>query len=240
MGVKTALKKGISLTFNQKKAMYTLMTRYYDNLSFDKFIYDFEEKDDVIILVDEGEIYGFTTIELKEMIIDGKSIIGVFSGNTIVDNEYAFQSELQKGFTRYIENMINKEKHREIYWFLICKGYKTYRYLSVYFNDYYPNKDKPTPIFEQKVMDRYAEDKYGKAYDKTTGVIKNTGINDFLKEGVATIDKRVKKNKVNVYFEKVNHNHFRGDELVCLAKFSDENLKRAFYRATRGSQYESI
>ncbi len=162
--------------------------------------------------------------------VDGKDVLGVFSGNTIVDRDYSFQLELQRGFARFIKALMAEEKDREIYWFLICKGFKTYRYLSMYFNEYYPNHRKDTPPFEKRIMDTYASAKYGDLYDRESGIVINDGYNDYLKEGVAPIDEKARKNKEVIFFEKSNPGHRRGDELVCLAKFDEGNLKSGFQR----------
>lgn len=224
--------KAKHLIDEQKTNMYSLMSKYYENLTYKKFREDFENKEDVILLMDSENIYGFTTIEHIPMTIEGREIIGIFSGNTIVDQTYPIGLELQQGFCKYISRLIEIEK-REVYWFLICKGYKTYRYMSIYFEEYYPSMKRNTPVYEQAIIDGYAILKYGQNYNSSTGIISNTGFNDYLKEGVAPINEKVKKNPVNIFFEMKNPKHSTGDELVCLARFSKENLKRAFFRVIR-------
>lgn len=229
MGYKSCTINTTSLTTAQKTNMYQLMGNYYENLSQDKFLEDLKTKEKIILLMDGSYIYGFTTIELMRLTIDGTEILGVFSGNTIVDQTYPLGIQLQQTFIKYIYGLMQIEE-RPLYWLLICKGYMTYKYMSMYFNDYYPMRGRQTPYFEKKIMDSYAVAKYGKAYDPSLGVVANTGFNDFLREGVAPIDDRMRQNPIVSFFESVNPGHQLGDELVCTARFSEANLKKAFFR----------
>ncbi|MCF8018011.1 MAG: hypothetical protein K9L62_01305 [Vallitaleaceae bacterium] len=212
--------------------MFELMNQYYDNVKYDKFLIDLNKKHHVILLWDEDEIYGFSTLELMPFVVNDREIIGIFSGDTIVDKYRPIGLGLQMGFSTFIYQLLETET-REIYWFLICKGYKTYRYMSIYFNDYYPNHASNTPEFEQAIMHSYATIKYGDAYIKETGIIMNNGENDYLKDGVAPVDKKAMLNPVNRFFIEKNPGHEKGDELVCLARFSRENLKDAFFRVIK-------
>lgn len=214
-------------------AMFQLMNQYYDNIKYDKFVQDLKCKDQLIMLWDEDEIYGFSTIEMMPLKINEKEIVGIFSGDTIVDQKRPMGLGLQEGFSTFIYHLLETEE-REIYWFLICKGYKTYRYMSIYFHDYYPNKSVDTPPYEQEIMDTYAIKKYGETYIKETGIIVNMGDNDFLKDGVAPVNEKAKLNRVNRFFIDKNPGHEKGDELVCLARFSHDNLKDAFFRVIKG------
>ena len=214
------------------QVMFNLMHQYYENFRYDKFVEDLNKKDKVILLWDGDGICGFTTLELMPIEVEQKEIIGVFSGDTIVDQSKPVGLGLQKGFSTFIYQLLQTEE-REIYWFLICKGYKTYRYMSIYFNAYYPNPASETPEFEQKIMHSYAMKKYGHAYNKTSGIIINQGKNDYLKAGVAPVDEKAMLNPVTRFFIEKNPGHERGDELVCLARFSQENLKEAFFRVIK-------
>jgi len=214
------------------RAMFDLMNQYYDNVKYDKFLHDLNQKDHVILLWDGDAIYGFSTLELMPLVVNDKEIIGVFSGDTIVDKCRPVGLGLQKGFSTFIYQLLEKED-REVYWFLICKGYKTYRYMSIYFHDYYPNQSSDTPDYEQEIMHKYAIKKYDHAYIRESGIIINRGDNDYLKDGVAPADEKAMLNPVNRFFIEKNPGHEKGDELVCLARFSQDNLKDAFSRVIK-------
>lgn len=232
MGLDIKYVKPHLLSIDEKQTMFELMKKYYENMTYSKFDDDFKSKDDVILLMDKQKICGFTTIELMPLTIENKPVLGVFSGNTIVDQTYPIGLELQHGFVGYIHDLMTQVKDQEIYWFLICKGYKTYRYLSIYFDTFYPNPKGSTPAFEKEIMDTYARAKYQDAYNPKTGIIKNSGFNDYLKSDVAPMNEKARRKPAARFFEEKNPGHIQGDELVCLARFSQSNLKKAFFRIT--------
>lgn len=230
--MKIIYEKVIHLPKEIIEEMYALMERYYDNLSKEQFESDLKKKEDVILLMIEDCVRGFTTIEHVVLDVDGKSVFGVFSGNTIMDLSIPPTLNLQEGFIGYIEKL-KFEKKQTIYWFLICKGYKTYRYLDIYFKDYYPNYRYESPEFEKKIMDAYSMKKYPQDYIPKTGIIKNNVNMDYLREDVAPITDRVLKKPEVAFFLKMNPGHVSGDELVCLASFDKENLRSGYFRSLR-------
>lgn len=211
--------------------MYEIMEKHYDNIKYEKFKNDLLDKDIIFLLNDEKNILkGFTTLEFMELNIDNVNIKGIFSGDTIVDKDVGFELELQKMWVKFIYNHLKENENIKLYWFLICKGYKTYSFLPLYFKNYYPNHEIETPIFEQKIMDEYAFIKYGEKYNKETGIIYNDGSNDYLKNNVAPVTERKLKKPIVKYFVNKNPGHENGDELVCLAEFKHSNLKKVFER----------
>ena len=108
--------------------MYNLFSTYYENTEKEKFLKDLINKDKVILLRDKKEknIRGFSTVKFIEKNIDGKSVFGLFSGDTVIDANYWGQTALTMEFFKV--QMYFKAKHpfSEFYWFLISKGFKTY------------------------------------------------------------------------------------------------------------------
>ena len=56
------------------------------------------------------------------------------------------------------------------------------------------------------------------------GIVKNDGTNDFLRENVVVLSEKQLKNKNIQFFLEKNPNYQKGDELVCLAEISFDNL----------------
>jgi hypothetical protein len=224
----------LNLSDFEKSQMFKIMENHYENMIFEKFLKDLSEKDKIFILIDEKEnIKGFTTIKFMDFNIENKKIKGVFSGDTIVDKDVGFEIQLQKMWVNFIFKYLKANPQESLYWFLICKGYRTYGFLPMYFKKYYPNYEYNTPAFEKSIMDNYAFLKYGKNYDKTTGIIYNDGSNDYLKDDVAPVTERKLKNPVVKFFVEKNPGYVNGDELVCLAQFSFSNFKDVFERMLR-------
>jgi hypothetical protein len=221
-----------SLISSQIEEMYKLMTSYYDNVDKSNFERDLSEKRDVILLNDsvKGEIKGFSTLTLLEQNVNYIPITALFSGDTIIDKEYWGENELPKWWGRYAFSLIEEIPGREIYWFLMSKGYKTYRFLPVFFNEFYPRKNVKFPEKEKKILDAFAYSKFPDHYNPTTGIISFKGKKDHLKQGVADIDESRMKNSDIQYFVERNPHWQQGDELACLVKLTKDNFNRMAHR----------
>lgn len=225
MGLKSELLSINAITRLERDGMFQLMDEYYDHIGHESFENDLMEKDSALVLRDkEGILQGFTTIKVFGLNIDGLPVRLVFSGDTIINKHHWGSLELHRSWIRTVYSMVGGDKG-EAYWLLMSKGYKTYRFLPVYFHDFYPRHNKETPVFEKKIIDAFGEFRQPGHYDPATGVIYLNGEKDFLKKGVADItDKHLKDPHIR-FFVKMNPGYLKGDELVCLTKLSAENMK---------------
>jgi hypothetical protein len=217
------------------KAMFMLMDTYYDKMTYSNFISDLNEKEHCILLIDEsGRIQGFSTQKFISFPLNSKEIHGVFSGDTIIHKDYWGSFELYRvfaqSFIKYSEQFTN------FYWFLISKGYKTYRMLPLFFKTFYPNYLEQTPVYEKKVMDAFGHFKYPGEYNKKTGIIEYPGEKVKLKQGVADVTLKQLKDKNIQFFINANPDYMMGNDLVCLARLEQDNLKPAARRLFMGEQ----
>ena len=226
------------LNDKDKETMYNLMNAFYDDVMPEVFAKDLGEKDYCILLLDEGgAIKGFSTQKIMELEVHGQSVFGVFSGDTIIHRDYWGSSELFKIFARYFINY--GKQYQTFYWFLISKGYKTYKMLPLFFDHFYPNYKAKTPGFEQAIIDAFGGNKYPGEYDEKTGVICYQGVKDKLKAGVADITGKRLKDKHIQFFIQENPDYFKGNDLVCLARLDEENLKKSVKRMLLGKSKDA-
>lgn len=206
-------------------AMYSLMSEFYDNTDEHVFRRDFFDKDYCLVLYsEEGKTVGFTTQKVMELDVDGRKIHGIFSGDTIIHKDYWGDIELFRVWARFWFEFA--EKYDEFYWFLICKGYKTYRMLPLFWTEFYPSYRCETPAFEQKIIDAYAAEIYPDEYNSDSGVIEYKGTKDKLKTGVADVGDHEMKNKDIAFFCKANPDYIKGNDIACLAKIDKAMLKK--------------
>ncbi|MDO8509300.1 MAG: hypothetical protein Q7S27_06495 [Nanoarchaeota archaeon] len=222
-----------NLASEQIEDMYHLMSSYYEKVDETNFRKDLSEKRDVILLRDsvQGQIKGFSTLMLLEQTVDDVPITALFSGDTIIDKEYWGENELPKWWGRYSFSLIDEMPDKEIYWFLMSKGYKTYRFLPVFFNEFYPRRDVEFPTREKKILDAFAYSKFPNHYNPISGIISFNGEKDCLKKGVADIDESRMKNPDIRYFVERNPHWQEGDELACLVRLTKDNFNRMGHRA---------
>ena len=202
--------------------MYNVFEKYYGEVSKEVFTSDLLKKNHVIILIDKMDhtIKGFSTILDYHFELAGKKVKGVFSGDTIIEKEYWGGSALQMAFIGYMFKEKLKKPLTPLYWFLISKGYKTYLLMANNFINHYPRFESETPREHKSIMDKFASDMYGNAYDANDGLIKFPGVHDHLKNNVAPITEEMKMNNERIgFFAKSNSSWETGSELVCLAEF---------------------
>jgi hypothetical protein len=126
--------------------------------------------------------------------------------------------------------LIDDYPDQELYWFLISQGYKTYRLLPLFFHEFYPRHDTPTPGPLKDILDVFAAVGYSNDYDAVTGVIRATPQQYCLRPGVAKVTVERLRDAHVSFFYASNPGHSRGDELCCLAPLTRANFRPAAYR----------
>jgi hypothetical protein len=205
------------------------MNQYFAELDRDRFEKDLAAKDDVVLIRAAGELVGFSTMQLSKEQINGSAVLVLFSGDTIIDSRYWNTHELQRCFVERATRAM-RESDLPLYWFLICGGYRTYRYLPIFFREFWPRYDRAIPEDCQALIDTLARRRFGDAYQN--GVI--TEGNGFLREDVSPIEEKQLRNPHVAFFDEVNPDHVRGHELVCLTLFDTSNMTRALVKLHQG------
>ena len=223
--MKGTVVKITDLTADEIDAMFALMDEFYENMDRAVFERDLFAKDYCIILRnDEERIVGFTTQKVMTVNVDGKEIHGMFSGDTIIHKDYWGDTELFRVWAQFWFPFA--EQYDEFYWFLICKGYKTYRILPLFWREFYPSCKAAIPEYEKKIIDAYASLLYPDEYDPATGVIGYKHVKDKLRAGVADIDEHRMKNRDIAFFDAANPSHADGNDLACLARIDRSLLRK--------------
>ncbi|MBM3253874.1 MAG: hypothetical protein FJZ16_06465 [Candidatus Omnitrophica bacterium] len=205
--------------------MLSLMSDYYENVSEEQFLTDLEKKDCVIVIKEEGFLYGFSTQVLLRRTIEGQNIRILFSGDTVIDKKHRNSFVLPLAWGKMMLSILKDQSDIPLYWLLTTKGYKTYRYLPVFFNDYFPSPTRKLTDFEANILSHVGKELFNGKFDGNHWIIHAKDKDQRLRPGVADITE-AKRNKEEIaYFEKMNPNHPSGDELVCLAQFKEQNLK---------------
>ncbi|MGH9661615.1 MAG: hypothetical protein ACRD96_23910, partial [Bryobacteraceae bacterium] len=223
-----------SLAESDIAAMWALYETYFEASSERIFREDLEGKDAVVCLLDEaGRLRGFSTLAVLEF-PRGRAI---FSGDTIVDHRHWGEQTLPVAWCRHAGAIKAERPDEPLYWLLISKGYRTYRYLPLFSRVYYPSWNRPTPPDAQELIDQIARRKFGAAYDARAGVVRFAEPRGQLRGEWADVrPEMLRKPEVRFFVER-NPGYRRGDELVCLTELSAANMRsyagRAFTEALR-------
>ena len=215
-----------NLTASRKDQMFELMSASFEGLDYETFSRDLKEKDWVILLTNSaGRIVGFSTQMLTSAEVDGARVRAVFSGDTIVDRNYWGQTELIRIWGRFALRLIDRYEGDPLYWFLICMGYRTYRFLPVFFHEYYPRPGAEIPERTRVVLETLAGAKFGDHFDREAGIIRRGRASTRLRPGVGEVDTARERNPHIRFFVSRNPDHVEGEELACIAPLTRENLK---------------
>jgi hypothetical protein len=232
MKLKGRLVPAADVSRAQRDVMFALMDRHYENVDPAAFAADLAEKDWVIQLLDAetDELCGFSTQMLLDADVAGRPVKALFSGDTIVARERWGDSALAHVWGRLALTLMDRHPGSELYWFLISKGYKTYRFLPLFFHEFYPRHGLLTPSWAREVTDALGRRKFPDAYDPTAGVVRAGPGKDRLREGIAEITTERLRDPHVRFFVEHNPGHPRGDELCCLAPLTRANFTPAAYR----------
>ena len=212
----------------QRGRMYALLAHYFANVTRPHFEHDLAEKEWVILLTDivSEQIQGFSTLMRLEVTVDGQPVVAFFSGDTIIHQEYWGETALPRLWGRHVFGLAETIRQARVYWFLISSGYKTYRFLSVFFREFFPTYQRPTPPAVKRVLDALGHLKFPGEYDSESGLIRFTRPSP-LRSGVARITERRFRDPHVAFFVAANPGHGRGDELACLVELTYANLTAA-------------
>lgn len=206
--------------------MFDLYDQYYDSVSEQQFKIDLFGKQYIITLKDsDGHLRGFSTAAISEHQFNGKLIRTFFSGDTVIDQRFWGQQALPRAWFRLTGAVKAEIPDVPLYWFLLVKGHRTYRYLRAFFKEFYPAYDQPTPTETKALMAMLAVDRFGALFFPDDGVVRFPRSHGHLKSELATIPAKDAHRPDVQFFLGSNPGYVRGEELVCIAELTAANLR---------------
>lgn len=210
--------------------MFELYARYYDEVSLTQFEVDLACKKWVLLLYADDALVGFSTVDVRVLMHETQNILELFSGDTVVAPEHWGSQLLSTGFSRLAGFLAHQHPSCVVYWLLISKGYRTWRYLSLFAREYWPNHGRSTPASYQKLQDALAAHRFGANYDATRGIVRFAHSHGHLQSKLAGVrDNLLQKPEIE-FFLKKNPGYIKGDELVCLTRLHPDNLRGVVLR----------
>ncbi|HFD13580.1 MAG TPA: hypothetical protein ENJ32_14100 [Crenotrichaceae bacterium] len=227
--------KQSELNTADEASICALYQRYYESCA-GSVASDLREKDYVIVLRDQsGTVQGFSTVLLIKFSFGGIQRSAIFSGDTVIHHDYWGTQALSLSWCEFAGTIKAADPEQPLYWFLIVKGYRTYRYLPLFSKVFYPNRRYQTPPEVQMMIDYLAKSRFGDSYYAEQGIVRFPESRGHLREQWADIPARVQNHPDVEYFLERNPDYNTGDELVCFTELSEDNLRsyalRAFTKA---------
>lgn len=215
-----------AVSSSDREEMWTLYRRFYSGTHRELFERDLAQKDSLLLLRDaEQRIQGFSTLQVGVTHFEGAPVRFVFSGDTIVDRAHWGSQALAFTWLRYVGELKRERPEWPLFWFLIVKGHRTFRYLPAFAHEFYPHWRHGTPARISALMNQLARERFGAAFDDVNGVIRYPESHGHLAEPFAEANEREAEREDVSFFLRRNAGYRQGDELVCLCELSAENLR---------------
>jgi hypothetical protein len=220
------------LQARERDAMFQLLDGMFANVRRDAFDADLAAKQWVLRVHDPStcDLVGFSTQVLFGPDQIGEAARVLYSGDTVVAREYWGDVALANVWGRLALDLIDRYRDEPLYWLLTSKGFRTYRYLPMFFHEWYPRRECTTPPYELQLIRKLGAYLSPHNFDPQSQVIIASAGKDFVRPGFSEPIGRAASDENVRYFLDRNPHYDRGDELCCLAPLTRENFTRAAYR----------
>lgn len=231
-----------TLSFETMERMFELMRQNYDFVAHETFLTDLNQKQYVGVLYDTSKVLqGFTTYSINPQNCGTSDYNILFSGDTIVSPEHWGTQELVRGFCHSVGQFIASDTSKKWYWYLLSKGHRTYMYLPLFFENYYPSVNSaPNEAILRDIVNAVSKKMYPKYWLPDLGILRFDSHLGQLNPHLAESTFQKAKKPHIAFFLQRNPKFYEGEELVCLTELSPENAKRmAKEYILKGMEYEN-
>lgn len=224
-----------ALTCADRADMLNLLDDHFEGVSEAQFARDLAEKDWVLRIMRDGHLVGFSTLQFYAARHAGRRVNVIYSGDTIMAMEAWGSPVLARAWIALVRSLRATRPMEPLYWLLLSSGFRTYRFLPVFWREFWPRYDAEPPAEQSALMSTLARERFGPGYDEAAGVVRFPHPQRLRGPLAAIPEGRAADPHVRFFLER-NPGHAAGDELVCLAELSDANLTAGGLRMARISR----
>ncbi len=212
--------------------MFELLAHHFNGVTRAQFERDLAARNRVILIQRDGRLVGFSTLLAYTTAFEGKRINVIYSGDTIVAPEAWGTTALPRAWVAAVDELRGTMPEGRCYWLLLTSGFRTYRFLPVFWREFYPRFDHATPSHHQRLLDQLAGEQFGEQFDPASGIVRFNHPQK-LANGLNQIAGGRANDPHIAFFTARNPGHASGDELVCLTELCPANLTAAGRRMNR-------
>ena len=215
-----------TLDQDEIRSMFELFRDNYADVDFERFTQDLISKDIVFIIHDQfGTTVGFSTLVVLEYHLGQQPVRVVFSGDTIIDRKHWGSQAFAFAWIREIARIKSAAPDTPLYWLLISKGYRTYRYLDAFALAFSPDWRGTLHPELDNMRDTIATRLFGDHFDPKSGIVSWPEPRGRLVSELVTLsDRELQRADVRFFVER-NPGFAFGDELVCFCALEEDNMK---------------
>lgn len=222
------------LTAADIAAMQRLLATHFSGVTDAQFSADLAEKNWAVLIEQDDTLVGFSTLHVERMTVDAEALVVIYSGDTIVSPAAWGSAVFPKAWISSVYQLRATYPDGRLIWLLLSSGYRTYRFLPVFWQTFYPRFDAPTPPAWQRLLDTLAGRRFGGQFDRPAGVVRFARPHQ-LRGRLAVVPGPRQHDPHVAFFLQNNPGHANGDELVCVADLDPSNLTRAGRRVVYGA-----
>jgi hypothetical protein len=219
------------LTSFDLEGMYRLLSEHFDGVTSEQFQRDLAEKNWVVLVERSERLVGFSTILAYETILSGVPYSVIYSGDTIVAPQAWNASTLPRAWIEAVVQLRDVYPRGTYLWMLITSGFRTYRFLPLFWRSFFPRFDSVIPQHAKRLIDQLAEERFGRQYDPVSGIVRFNNPQR-LRGTLSEIPVGRMEDPHIAFFASRNRGSANGDELVCLTELAPGNLTAAGRRMT--------
>ena len=211
--------------------MLRLLEAHFEDVRSEVFERDLADKDWVLLIEEDGALRGFSTLLLYETRHGGEELTVVYSGDTIMDRRGWSSSALSRCWIGSVRALRRLHPGGRLYWLLLSSGFRTYRFLPVFWREFHPRFDAtPEPKLRER-LELLATERLGARYLRERGIAR-LDPPQVLRPELRVLPPRSDDPHLAFFLER-NPGWQGGDELVCLTEICFENLTAAGRRMWR-------
>jgi hypothetical protein len=230
--VRGRLRRRSDVTEGERSAMLRLLDSHFEGVRSDAFERDLADKDWVLLIEEDGVLRGFSTLLLYETRHAGEALTVVYSGDTIMDRRAWGSSALSRCWIGSVRALRRLHPAGRLYWLLLSSGFRTYRFLPVFWREFHPRFDGGAAPGMRERLDFLATERLGARYRPERGIARLEPPQVLRPELRELPAARRDDPHVSFFLER-NPGWESGDELVCLTEIGYENLTPAGRRMWR-------
>jgi hypothetical protein len=219
--------------------MFQLLCEHFTNVSAEQFSRDLAEKQMAMLLEREGELVGFSTLRAFTTQCDAEEVNVIYSGDTIVTPSAWGSTALPRAWVAGVEELKATLPARRCFWLLLTSGFRTYRFLPVFWREFFPRFDVVTPPVARRLLDRAAEELFGSQFDAANGIVRFQQPQK-LRDDLQQVPAGRESDPHVAFFLSRNPGYGDGDELVTITEIAPENLTAAGRRIVRANANRGI
>lgn len=221
---------------HEKAAMFELLQHHFDGVTSEQFARDLAEKNLALLLERDAELVGFSTLLAYTTIFEDQPVNVIYSGDTIVTPEAWGTTALPRAWVAGVDALRANLPPGRCYWLLLTSGFRTYRFLPVFWREFFPRFDVTIPAKQQQLLTHLALERFGTQFNSATGIVHFPRPQRLI-AGLKNIPSGRESDSHVAFFISRNPGHSSGDELVCLTELCPENLTAAGRRMMSPQSY---